>query len=299
MSYENIISIAKQLGCSYQADVPMKNYVTMRVGGNADLLIKPDSADSLCDLVKALNNENIPYYVLGNGSNVIFSDEGYRGAILLISNDFASLSVSCDTIKCDAGVTLSKLCQTALENSLSGLEFAWGIPGTVGGAVYMNAGAYGGEISQVISSCTYLDEEMNIVTVKAEDMDLSYRHSMFTDTKKIILSAEFKLQKGDKAEIKAAMDEKMTARRTKQPLEYPSSGSTFKRPVGGYASKLIEDCGLKGTTVGGAQVSTKHSGFVINIGNATCDDILELIKVIKKTVFDETGIELEEEVKII
>ena len=299
MSYEKIISLSKELGCRYETDAPMKNYVTMRVGGAADLLVKPNSAESLCKLVKLANEENIPYYILGNGSNVIVNDEGVRGLIILVSSEYSNIEVSGDTLKCDAGTTLSKLCQVALENSLTGLEFAWGIPGTVGGAVYMNAGAYGGEISQVITSCTYLDEDMNIVTVKAEDMNLSYRHSMFTDTKNVILSAEFKLKKGEKSEIKAQMDEKMTARKTKQPLEYPSSGSTFKRPVGGYASKLIEDCGLKGTTVGGAQVSKKHSGFVINIGNATCEDILALIKVIKNTVFEETGIQLEEEVKII
>lgn len=299
MSYKKIIALCESLGCAYETNAPMKNYVSMRVGGNADLLIKPNSTESLCEFVKTAKEENIPFYILGNGSNVIVKDSGIRGVVILISSDFASVEVNDDTIKCEAGVTLSKLCQTALENSLTGLEFAWGIPGTVGGAVYMNAGAYGGEISKVIESCTYLDEDMNIVTVKVDDMDLSYRHSMFTDTKKVILTAEFKLQKSEKSEIKSAMDEKMTARKTKQPLEYPSSGSTFKRPVGGYASKLIEDCGLKGETVGGAQVSKKHSGFVINIGNATCEDILKLIEIVKKTVYEKTGIMLEEEVKII
>lgn len=299
MSYEKIVSLVEEYGCKYEFSAPMKKYVTMRVGGVADLLVKPNSKESLCGLVKLAKSENLPYYILGNGSNVIVNDEGIKGLVILISSDLSKISVNDDTIECEAGVTLSKLCLTALENELSGLEFAYGIPGTVGGAVYMNAGAYGCEISQVIESCTYLDEDLSNKTVSAKKMDLSYRHSMFTDTSKVILSAKFKLDKKDKAEIKAKMDKNLTARKTKQPLEYPSSGSTFKRPEGAYASKLIEDCGLKGMTVGGAQVSEKHSGFVINKGGATCEDILNLIAIVKQEVYDKTGFVLEEEVKII
>ena len=299
MSYEKIISKAEELGCKYELNTPMKNYVTMKVGGNADSLVKVNSSDSIKQLVSLAKSEDVPYFVVGNGSNIIVNDNGIKGVVILIHNDFASVTCDDEYIECDAGLPLSKLCKVALDNSLTGLEFAWGIPGSVGGAVYMNAGAYGGEICQVICECEYLDSDLEIKTVKVEDMDLSYRHSMFTDTDKIILKAKFKLSKGNKEEIEALMNKNMTARKTKQPLEYPSSGSTFKRPEGSYASKLIEECGLKGLTVGGAQVSEKHSGFVINIGDATCEDLVNLIALIRQIVYDKTGFILEEEVKFL
>ena len=299
MSYEKIIKIAEKCGCKFEENSSMKDHVTMKVGGKADLVVKINSQESLIETIKAAKENEIPYYVLGNGSNVIVNDNGIKGIVILIGNDFANISVNGDIIESEAGASLAKLCLTALDNEFKGIEFAWGIPGTVGGAVYMNAGAYGGEICQVIDSCDYLDSDLTIKTVKTDDMQLSYRHSMFTDTDKIILRARFKLQKGDKTEIRELMDKNMTARKTKQPLEFPSSGSTFKRPVGSYASKLIEECGLKGLTVGGAQVSTKHSGFVINAGDATCEDILNLIALVKQSVYDQTGFLLEEEVKIL
>ena len=202
-------------------------------------------------------------------------------------------------IVCGAGIKLSKLCTFALENSLSGLEFAWGIPGTVGGAVYMNAGAYGSDISAVIQECTYIDESGNVVQADVSSLDLGYRKSIFSNSKKVIISAKFRLEFGKKEIIKAQMDELMFRRKSKQPLEFPSAGSTFKRPTGYFAGSLIEECGLKGASVGDAQVSEKHAGFVINKGNASCRDVLSLIAKVKEEVFLRTSVTLEPEVKII
>lgn len=286
---------------SFTENEPMSKHTTFKIGGPAEFFIRPDSAERLCGLVAFLKAENIPYTVIGKGSNLLVSDDGIKGAVICLDSNFSDVKVDLtdDTIECTAGTSLSQLCRAALDNSLSGVEFAWGIPGSVGGAVYMNAGAYGGEVKDVVVSCTYINEKGDIITKNCDELDLSYRHSFFTNTNNIILSAKFKLIKKDKAEIRSKMDELMLKRKTKQPLEYPSAGSTFKRPEGNYAAALIEQCGLKGYSFGGAQVSEKHSGFVINKGGATCKDVLALIENIKEVVYNKTGYRLECEVKLI
>ena len=297
MNFDFLKSVSQKYGCELIENAPMSEYVTMRAGGIAAWLIKPNSSECIRETVCSCKENGVPYVVLGNGSNVIVCDEGLSSVVINISNQFGKIEVEDNIIKCQAGAPLSKVCQAALNNGLSGLEFAWGIPGTVGGALYMNAGAYGGEMKDIVVSCEYLDSDGEIKTIYAQDMDLSYRHSVFTDSSKVILTVTMELKIQEKEAIKALMDKNILARKTKQPLEYPSSGSTFKRPEGSYASLLIEQCGLKGLAVGGAQVSTKHSGFVINTGGATCSDIEKLIEKIKDIVEEKTGFKLECEVK--
>lgn len=286
----------KNIGCDIQVDVDVAPYTSFRIGGKCKYLVKPTNFTHVKEVVTLLKDNKVDFYFIGNGSNILVSDNGYDGAIVLLSG-LTNITVENNKIECDAGVSLAKLCNVAMEHGLTGLEFAFGIPGTVGGAVYMNAGAYGGEIKDVITSCTYLDENGEFQTVYRDEMELSYRHSLFTDTKRCILSASFVLQKGNKSETKEKMDDYMARRISKQPLEYPSAGSTFKRPKGNYASALIEQCGLKGYRVGDAMVSTKHSGFVINVGHATCEDVLKLVDHVKKVVYEQTGYELECEIK--
>ena len=236
---------------------------------------------------------------MGNGSNLLVKDCGIDGVVIKMTSFTQDIEVDGNTIRCKAGTSLTKLCMTAYENSLTGLEFAYGIPGTVGGAVYMNAGAYGGEIKDVITSVCHINPDMECETFTADKLDLGYRTSFYAKNEGyIITDAEFELKKGDKTEIKAKMDDLMGRRKDKQPLEFPSAGSTFKRPEGYFAGALIEQCGLKGYTVGGAQVSEKHAGFVIN-KDGTASDILELIDYVRNTVREKTGVELEPEVKII
>ena len=231
---------------------------------------------------------------------MLCADEGFDGAVLLIGSDFSEITILDDcTIRAQAGAAMSRLCRVALDNGLSGLEFAYGIPGTVGGGIYMNAGAYGGEMKDVLVSVTAMDRNGELHTYTPAQLELTYRRSRFSHTDEIIVSGDFKLAHGDKAEIEAKMNELMARRKDKQPLEYPNAGSTFKRPEGQFAGKLIQDCGLRGATVGGAQVSEKHCGFVINKGGATSADIKELIAQIQKTVYEKTGFYLECEVRII
>ena len=279
----------------YKLHEPMKAHTTFKIGGAADMYIVVNSLEELKDVIAQLKAYGIPTMILGKGSNLLVSDEGIEGAVVELSGDFKELSVEGYTITCGAGVTLSKLCTVALEHSLSGLEFAYGIPGSVGGAVYMNAGAYGGETKDVIKEVIFLDQNGEVVTYSGEQAQFSYRHSIFKENNGIILFAKYKLTKDHPASIKAKMDDFMDRRRTKQPLEFPSAGSVFKRPEGAYAGTLIEQCGLKGKTVGGAQVSEKHAGFIINVGDATCDDVMNLVEIIQKTVKAETGYTLERE----
>ena len=234
--------------------------------------------------------------ILGNGSNLLVSDNGIEGAVITLDGDFKEITVDGDIITSGSGAKLSRLCSVALENSLTGLEFAYGIPGSVGGAMYMNAGAYGGEMKDVALSVTALTPDGEIREVPAEELALGYRTSIFKTNGDIILFAKYKLAQGDPAAIKEKMDDVMNRRKTKQPLEYPSAGSVFKRPEGAFAGTLIEQCGLKGKTVGGAQVSEKHAGFIINIGGATCDDVMGLVKLVQDTVKAETGYFLEREI---
>ena len=273
----------------------MKNHTSFKIGGSADYFIECDCPECLKKVFAELKNRKMPYLVLGKGSNLLVSDKGYRGAVISLSG-FDKITVENDEIIAGAGASLAKLCVAALENKLTGLEFAYGIPGSVGGALYMNAGAYGGEMSQVVVSATVLNKDGNIKEIDLCDMCLGYRTSIFKTDGSIILSVKFGLKKGDSANIKAQMDDFMTRRKDKQPLEFPSAGSTFKRPMGHFAGALIEKNNLKGMSVGGAMVSEKHAGFVINYDNATANDVKSLMQKIKDVVLKNDGVELEPEV---
>lgn len=273
----------------------MKNHTSFKIGGNADYFIECDCADCLKTVFEGLKKHNVPYLVLGKGSNLLMSDKGYRGAIISLSG-FDNITIENDNITAGAGLSLAKLCVSAFENGLTGLEFAYGIPGSVGGALYMNAGAYGGEMSQVVLSATVLDKDGTIREIDLCDMELGYRTSIFKTDGSIILSVKFGLEKGDKVNIKAQMDDFMNRRKSKQPLEFPSAGSTFKRPTGHFAGALIEKNNLKGVSVGGAMVSEKHAGFVINYDNATAEDVKSLMQKIQDVVLKNDGVKLEPEV---
>lgn len=276
-------------------DEPMKNHTSFKIGGPADFLVTPRNVRDISRIIK--NLKNVPYYVIGNGSNLLVRDEGYRGVIIKIGNEMSKIVIEGNIITAQSGVPLGRLALKAQEAGLTGLEFASGIPGTLGGAVLMNAGAYDGEMKQVVVSTEYIDENGNIN--KITDHDFGYRCSFFTDTDYIIVKSKLQLQEGNKSEIRAKMAELNKRRREKQPLEYPSAGSTFKRPEGYFVGKLMEDAGLKGYTVGGAQISEKHGGFVINKGGATCADVLQLIEDVSSEIYCRFGVELEPEIKII
>ena len=294
MKSEIIKKAAFDLGFKCLIQEPMKNHTTFCIGGPADIFIEVNDNNKLPLLLKVVNETKEKLTVIGNGSNLLVSDKGIDGVVLSLCDD--RISVVDNVIECSSGVKLSKLCNMALNASLEGVEFMWGIPGTVGGAVYMNAGAYGGEVSQVLSSCTSITKDGMIIERTAEEMNFGYRISDFKTNDEIILSAKFNLNKGNASDIKEKMQDLIARRKDKQPLEYASAGSTFKRPIGNYAGALIEQCGLKGYSIGDAAVSEKHAGFVINKGNATCDDCLKLIEHIKKIVFEKTGYSLETEV---
>ncbi len=281
-------------------DEPMKNHTSFRIGGPADVFIEPESPEKFCELIGFFKKESVPFFVMGAGSNLLVGDKGIRGVVVKTGKGFDSITKEDNIITAGSGVTLVKLANFAAANSLSGLEFAGGIPGLVGGAVYMNAGAYGGEMKDVVIATTYLDENGEVKELNGQGHKFVYRGSAFTDGNKYILSTKIKLKDAPEGEIKAVMKDLNARRREKQPLEYPSAGSTFKRPEGYFAAKLIEDAGLKGTSVGGAAVSEKHSGFVINkTGDATASDVCALIDKIKETVFKQFGVELCCEVKMI
>ena len=279
---------------------PMKKHTSFAIGGPADLYVLPKSEEQMMRAVSLCRENGLDYVVLGNGSNVVFSDLGYRGAVIGTSSLSGEIEwVSAVDVRCPAGAKLATLCSFACENALSGLECLWGIPGSVGGAVCMNAGAYGGEVKDMLLSCTCLTPEGEIVTYDADALALSYRHSRFSNTKEIVLSATFRLTPAPQSEIRHKMDDLMSRRREKQPLEYPSAGSVFKRPEGYYAAALIEECGLKGTQIGGIAVSEKHAGFMVNLGEGTCFDLKRLIDKVKQEVFLVKGVRLECEIKMI
>ena len=297
-SYKKIKSVCDEIGCEYNENTLLSNCTSFKIGGKADLFVQPDSVEKLTAVISGCKKNGIEILILGKGSNLLFSDEGFRGVVISTSRLDKIELIDETTIYCQSGVTLSKLCRFALDNSLTGLEFAYGIPGSVGGAVYMNAGAYGGEISDVVVSSEYYDTHNDIlVTIDSAAHNFSHRHSIFHDhTEYIILSTTLKLKVGDSEEIFNLMTKNMSSRREKQPLEYPNAGSTFKRPEGYFAGKLIEDSGLKGYTIGGAQVSEKHAGFLINRGGATSSDVLSLMEHIKHTVKGNYGVDLESEI---
>ena len=297
--FENIAALARLLGQEVSFDTPLCDYTTFKIGGGAKVFVEISDKRALCELVKSARENRIRYIILGKGSNLLFDDLGFNGVVFHLGSSFSKVDVSENTITAQAGASLISVCRAALENSLSGLEFAYGIPGSVGGAVYMNAGAYGGEIKDVLVSCEVLCDSGKTVTVFNKDMELSYRHSVFQNGSGVILSASFKLDNTkSKEEISARMNDLMGRRKEKQPLEFPNAGSTFKRPEGFFAGKLIEESGLKGYTVGRAQVSKKHSGFVINLGGATFKDVTQLISEVQKRVKADSGQFLECEVLI-
>ena len=294
---EKLKQLCDTYGAAFSENVPLSEHTTFRIGGTADYWVEINCASVLSALVRLCREREFPYYVLGRGSNVLASDAGFRGVILHLGNDFADIRLTdSQTIVCDAGATLVKAAKTAEEFSLSGMEGLSGIPGTVGGALFMNAGAYGYEMSQIVSSCTYMDASGEIRQRRACDLALSYRHSWFTEHPEcVILTVTMKLEHGEKEEITAKMRDFLKRRNDKQPLEFPSAGSTFKRPEGNYASALIDQCGLKGWTVGAAQVSEKHAGFVVNRGGATCADVMQLCADVQRIVKEKTGYVLEME----
>lgn len=288
-------------------NAPMSKYTSFRCGGRAKKLVICDSVSELEQVMNEIAESKEEYLFLGNGSNTLFLDGVYNGTVVTLGKGFDDVEIIYDgdevRLKCMAAALLSKIAKKALAESLAGFEFASGIPGSIGGAVFMNAGAYGGEMIDVLESVELLspnaDGKWELKTVPADNLGLSYRHSRLQETKEIVVSATLRLPRGNKAEIEEKLAELTKKRTSKQPLEFPSAGSFFKRPEGYFAAKLIEDAGLKGLSVGGAQVSSKHCGFVINTGNATTDDIVDLMHLVQNTVFDKFGVKLEPEVRII
>ena len=278
-------------------DEPMSRHTTFRVGGPADFFVTPKAKEEVRDVIRICKEAGMPYYIIGNGSNLLVSDAGYRGVIVQIYKEMNEVKVEGDLVKAQAGALLSGIAAKALGAELSGFEFASGIPGTIGGACVMNAGAYGGEMKDVLDSVTVLTGEGKIIELGRNELELGYRTSVIAKKGYIVLGAVLKLERGDGEKIKTYMDELKEKRVTKQPLEYPSAGSTFKRPEGYFAGKLIEDAGLRGFQVGGAQVSEKHCGFVINRDHATAADIMELMRQVQIRVKENSGVDLEPEVK--
>lgn len=275
---------------------PMKKHTTFQVGGNADCLILIQTEKELTQLIHYLNQIEIPYFILGNGSNLLVSDDGFRGIVLKTKGCFSTIQVQGTKLVAQAGALLSQVAREACENGLTGLEFAAGIPGTVGGAVVMNAGAYDGEMAQVVSEVRVSDRTGEILTMDNDSMEFGYRKSAISKQPFVVTHVTFTLQPGDKTQIKARMEELADARRQKQPLEFPSAGSTFKRPEGHFAGKLIMDAGYRGYTLGGAQVSEKHCGFIINRNQASAQDIAELMQEVSEGVYEKFGVQLEPEV---
>lgn len=277
----------------------MSAHTSFKIGGPADLFVSVKSSNEAADLIRLANELDVPYMIMGNGSNMLVGDGGIRGLVIQIGRNLSDITVSGDMITAEAGAMMSKVAAEAMRASLSGFEEISGIPGTVGGAVFMNAGAYGGEIGNVVKTVTYIDDKGDMHTIQGHDCCFGYRRSIFSDGGKYIVSVTFDLKHGNVDEIRSAMDEYSRRRSEKQPLSKPSAGSTFKRPEGYFAGKLIQDAGLMGYSIGGASVSEKHAGFVVNNGGATAADVVELIKYIQDTVEKKFGVRLEPEVRLI
>lgn len=291
--YTEVLNKYKLNNIPFELNIPMSEHTTFRIGGLADVYARPDSVDSFILALKIAKEENIRFFVLGRGSNLLFADEGFRGIIISTEN-LKSIKIDGSRIVCECGVSLTSLAQKARDAALSGLSFAYGIPGFVGGAVYMNAGAYGGQISDVLVRSTYYDVEKDkIGHICGNEHDFSYRNSVYKkNNNMIILSAEFELQNGDSSVIRAEMEDYMERRRSKQPLEFPSAGSVFKRPEGYFVGQIVEESGLKGKTIGGAKVSEKHAGFIVNAGGATSKDVMDLVNHIKDVIRSRYSVEL-------
>lgn len=300
MDISAFYKFADEHGIKYLEHEDLSKHTSFKIGGPAEVYAKPSSVEQVCEIIKYCKENDIKLLPLGKGSNVLVSDDGIDGVVMNFGSEFNKIILlDEETIYCEAGTGLAALCNFALENSLSGIEFAYGIPGSVGGAVFMNAGAYGGEVKDVILYADHVDKEGNTGRFTGDELQMSYRHSAYSSKEYFITGAAFRLSKKDKSEIKEKMDDLLGRRFDKQPMDKPSAGSTFKRPEGAFASALIDQCGLKGYRVGGAEVSTKHAGFVVNIGGATCSDVLELIKDVQEKVESETGYFLEPEVEIL
>lgn len=276
---------------------PMKNHTTFKIGGPAQYYVTPESVTQIQEIVSLCKDKNIPLHVIGNGSNILVGDDGVDGVVLALFNTFSDYEIKDNVITAQAGMSLIKLAVIALREGLTGLEFASGIPGSVGGAVYMNAGAYDGQMKDVVTSVTVLDEAGNIRILGRDELDMGYRTSAVAKHNMIVLQVIIELKAGNKEQIKDRMNQLSELRKQKQPLEYPSAGSTFKRPEGYFAGKLIADAGLKGYSIGGAAVSEKHAGFVVNMGGATAKDVVELTDYIKKRIIEQFGVTLELEIK--
>ena len=277
----------------------MSRHTSFKVGGNVQIFLEPKDEKALQSLLKFINTEKINYYIIGNGSNMLVSDKGYKGIIISMLKFTSPSLIENESITISAGKTLKELTELACENSLSGLEFAYGIPGSVGGAVFMNAGAYDGEIKEVLDKVKVMDKEGNVLSLNAGELDLSYRHSNIEEKGYIVLEAKFNLKKADKSAIWEKMQELMARRIDKQPLNFPSAGSTFKRPEGYFAGKLIDDAGLRGYSIGGAKVSDKHCGFIVNADKASAEDVYALISYVRLKVKDKFGVELEPELRVL
>ena len=295
--YQKLFNYCKEFGIKAKFDVSMSSLTSFKIGGNCRVYAEAENSSHVSGLVKFCRQNGIKYIVIGKGSNIIANDNGLDMLVIRLTGELSKVTrLDNTTFHCGAGLSLAGLCRELENNSLSGLEFAWGIPGSVGGAVYMNAGAYGGEMKDAVYSVTHIDNEGKIGTIKSADLNFAYRHSVYKENGFIILGAVFKLKLDNRTEIRNRMDDYMQRRKDKQPLEYPSAGSVFRRPEGNYAGTLIEKCGLKGKTIGGARVSDKHAGFIVNIGGATSADVKNLIKLIQKTVKEKTGYDLRREV---
>ena len=295
---QNLTARLREAGITYQEGEPLASHTTFKIGGPAAVFVQPDGEAQLCQAVRLCRQLAVPCYLLGNGSNVLFGDRGYAGAVISTAGMKGEVSWQGDTLTAPAGMPLGVLCMAALHAGLTGLEFAYGIPGTVGGAVYMNAGAYGGEMKDVVERVRHLTPAGEEGEAAGEALQFAYRKSRYTGGRDIITFVEYRLAPGDPAQISAQMEDLMARRKSKQPYDMPSAGSVFKRPEGYYAAALIEECGLKGRRVGGAQVSEKHAGFIVNTGGATCQDVLRLIGEIQREVFAQKGVRLETEVRV-
>ncbi len=279
---------------------PMKKHTTIKVGGNADVMVMPSTNEDIINVLKFAKENNIPITIIGNGSKLLVTDKGIRGIVIKISSKFSNYTIDGEYVTACAGMSMPKLSRIVMKEGLSGLEFACGIPGVLGGGIRMNAGAYGSEISSVLVRTTYIDDELNIKTLEHDEHNFSYRYSYFKDHPSfVIISAEFKLERKDISKIKEKMDENSKSRKEKQPLEYPNAGSTFKRPDGFYVGTMLEELGLKGYRVGDAEISTKHAGFIVNRGNATAADVMAVIEYSKNKVYEKYGVKLENEIEII
>lgn len=289
----------KKNGIVFFCNEPLARHTSFEIGGPADLLCVPNSIEQLINAIQICKSNAMRYYLLGNGSNLLFSDAGFRGVVISTRKMDSKIAVEETRLTADAGCSLKEICEVAAEHSLTGLEFAYGIPGSLGGAVYMNAGAYGGEMKDVLLQVECLDDQGNIRVLPLNELELGYRTSIFERTGWCVLRATLQLQSGQSEIIHETMNNLMQQRKDKQPLEYPSAGSAFKRPVGAFAGGLIDQCGLRGFQVGGAAISQKHCGFIVNMGNATCENVLELARQVSEIVEKETGFKLEKEIRVV